>query len=191
MLCRKSQSALEFIMTYGWAILVVIVAVSTLAYFGVLSPDAFLPQACRLPAGISCLDYKVESYRAIVVLQNTRGETITITKIIVSNSDQQCFDNESITLNNNDKAIFTVLQCNNGINGQKFNGNINISFDVEDKLPHTMTGTIRDKVVAGSSVSSQSVCQNAQDSGLCSGLDIVFGAGYQAACCSEYSLCCS
>ena len=35
-----------------------------------------------------------------------------------------------------------------------------------------------------------SICRNAQDNGLCSGLDLVYGDGYQAACCSEHSLCC-
>ena len=34
------------------------------------------------------------------------------------------------------------------------------------------------------------VCQNAKNNGLCAGLDIAYGAGYQAACCSEHSLCC-
>ena len=34
------------------------------------------------------------------------------------------------------------------------------------------------------------VCQNAQNNGLCAGLDIAYGTGYQAACCSEHSLCC-
>lgn len=35
-----------------------------------------------------------------------------------------------------------------------------------------------------------SVCQNAQNSGLCSGLDLAYGEGYQASCCSENNLCC-
>ena len=42
---RKSQAALEFIMTYGWAILVVLVAVGwALIGFGVLSPCKFYPE---------------------------------------------------------------------------------------------------------------------------------------------------
>ena len=41
---RKGQAALEFLMTYGWAILVVLAAIAALAYFGVLSPDRFLPE---------------------------------------------------------------------------------------------------------------------------------------------------
>lgn len=39
----SSDDAMEFLMTYGWAILVVLVAVGSLAYFGVLSPDHFVP----------------------------------------------------------------------------------------------------------------------------------------------------
>lgn len=35
---RKGQAAMEFLMTYGWAILVVLAAIGALAYFGVLSP---------------------------------------------------------------------------------------------------------------------------------------------------------
>ena len=31
-------------MTYGWAILVVLIAIGVLAYFGVLSPERFLPE---------------------------------------------------------------------------------------------------------------------------------------------------
>jgi uncharacterized protein (UPF0333 family) len=38
---RKGQAAMEFLMTYGWAILVVLAAIGALAYFGVLSPDKF------------------------------------------------------------------------------------------------------------------------------------------------------
>ena len=56
-LTKKSQAALEFIMTYGWAILVVLVAIGALAYFGVLSPDQFLPNRCTFPSGIACVDY--------------------------------------------------------------------------------------------------------------------------------------
>jgi|SRR3989344_1656741 len=36
----------------------------------------------------------------------------------------------------------------------------------------------------------QSICQSAQDFGLCFGLDIIYGPGYQTSCCSEHSLCC-
>ncbi|MBD3163915.1 hypothetical protein GF323_01835 [Candidatus Woesearchaeota archaeon] len=53
---KRAQAAMEFLMTYGWAILVVLVAIGALAYFGVLSPERFLPERCDGPAGLTCLD---------------------------------------------------------------------------------------------------------------------------------------
>ena len=34
---KKSQATMEFLMTYGWAILIVLTAIAALVYFGVLS----------------------------------------------------------------------------------------------------------------------------------------------------------
>lgn len=187
---RLSQAALEFLMTYGWAILAVIAAILTLAYFGVLSPDKFLPSKCALPAGLACLDYNVENYKIVLVLQNTQGEPITIDAITVSGNGQQCSDNQTIYVNNEAKAIITISECNNGAEGSKFDGTLNISYTIEGKLSHNMIGTLKAKIVPGSPVSSQSACQNAETNGLCDGLDIVYGIGYKAACCSEHGLCC-
>ena len=39
-------------------------------------------------------------------------------------------------------------------------------------------------------VSDLNMCQNAEDGGLCAGLDIAFGSGYACACCLEHGLCC-
>ena len=55
---KKAQAAMEFLMTYGWAILVVLAAIAALAYFGVLSPDRFLPSKCVFPSGFGCIDFQ-------------------------------------------------------------------------------------------------------------------------------------
>ena len=188
----KAQAAMEFLMTYGWAILVVLAAIASLAYFGVLSPDMFLPQKCYLPAGITCLDYEVGSSRITLVLQNNFGETITINNITAAGiSTTTCSDNGSIILQNNEKAVFTLLGCNNGNIGQKFDGSINVTYTKESGLQHLKQGTLRGKILLYDLISSQIVCQNAESNGLCGGLDIVYGSGYKAACCSEHGLCCS
>ncbi len=188
---KKAQAAMEFLMTYGWAILVVLVAIGALAYFGVLSPDKFLPEKCSLPAGITCLDFNVETSRVILSLQNNFGGTITIDRIEVTKKNNgSCSNTESRLLKNNQKAIIIVLDCNNGNAGEKFKGDINIAYTKEDLVSHAMKGSIIAKVTAGSAVSSSAACQNAQDNGLCAGLDIVYGEGYQATCCSEHGLCC-
>ena len=46
---KKGQAAMDFLMTYGWAIVVVLAAIGALWYFGVLSPNKqpFYPCDCQ------------------------------------------------------------------------------------------------------------------------------------------------
>lgn len=42
---KKGESmAMEFLMTYGWAILASIIAIGVLAYFGVFTPGKYIPE---------------------------------------------------------------------------------------------------------------------------------------------------
>jgi hypothetical protein len=78
---RKAQAAMEFLMTYGWAILVVLVAIGALAYFGVLSPDRFLPEKCTGSSGFECLDkpaIDAEADTVTFVFTNNQGYTIEL-----------------------------------------------------------------------------------------------------------------
>ena len=58
---RKAQSALEFLTTYGWAFLVILIMIGALAYFGVLDPSRFLPDKCLFTTGISCDEGFIDS----------------------------------------------------------------------------------------------------------------------------------
>lgn len=187
----RAQAALEFLMTYGWAIMVVMMAIGSLSYFGILSPDAFLPKKCSLPAGISCLDYEVGSSRITLVLQNNFGETITVSRIDAAKKNNgSCSTADSVTLKSNVKAIFIISGCDNGNNGEKFDGEINITYAKESLLSHKLQGNIRAKIVEGATTTSFTYCQDMENGGLCGGLDVLFGEGYRAACCSEHGLCC-
>src|SRR3989338_8998909 len=179
-------------MTYGWTILVVLAAIASLAYFGVLSQDMFLPQKCSLPAGITCLDYEAGSSRVNLVLQNNFGETISINRIdVAKKGGSSCSNTDPIDLQNNEKLLFVIINCNNGNMGEKFDGDMNITYTKESGLSHLMKGNVRAKIMMYDLISSLNECQNAQDLGLCGGLDTYFGEGYRAACCSEHGLCCS
>lgn len=56
---KKGQAAMEFLMTYGWAILVVLAAIGALAYFGVLSPQNLLPERTTFQAPLPNIDTAV------------------------------------------------------------------------------------------------------------------------------------
>ncbi|MBI2550095.1 hypothetical protein HYV83_02840, partial [Candidatus Woesearchaeota archaeon] len=83
---RKSgQAAMEFLMTYGWAILVVLVVIGALSYFGVLSPATLLPEKCTFPVSVSCTDFSVLGTGGLtLVLQNGAGRDMIIQGITAS-----------------------------------------------------------------------------------------------------------
>ncbi|MFH1399821.1 MAG: hypothetical protein ABIG95_06980 [Candidatus Woesearchaeota archaeon] len=83
---RKAQAAMEFLMTYGWAILVVLVVIGALAYFGVLNPQRLLPPRCTFPTGLTCRDYVVHenSSNMIISLSNAMGKSINIVSVIAN-----------------------------------------------------------------------------------------------------------
>ncbi|MBI3036446.1 hypothetical protein HYY73_01640 [Candidatus Woesearchaeota archaeon] len=78
---RKGQAAMEFLMTYGWAILVVLVVIGALSYFGVLSPSTLLPEKCTFPVSISCTDHEVSGISITLILQNGAGRDMLITRV--------------------------------------------------------------------------------------------------------------
>ena len=50
----KSQASLEFLTTYAWAFLAIMIALGALYYFGVLDFAKFLPQECSFPSQFEC-----------------------------------------------------------------------------------------------------------------------------------------
>jgi len=139
---KKSQAALEFLMTYGWAILVVLVAVGALAYFGVLSPDKFLPAKCTLPSGIACIDHKATAASLVIVLQNSLGFDVTLDSI----SADQCTKQTNLgTLANGATTGQLALTCVN--TGSKYSGTLNVTYTVADTgVQHVSKGQITTKI---------------------------------------------
>lgn len=83
---RRGQAALEFLSTYGWAILIVLVMIGALSYFGITNPTRYLPDKCIFTTGINCEDYIVQQNAAnnLVLrfnLANGLGEAITVTTV--------------------------------------------------------------------------------------------------------------
>ena len=141
---KRGQAATEFLMTYGWAILVVMVAVSALAYFGVLSPDQFLPEKCTMPPGISCVDYKITESDVQVFLQNSMGYDITITSINVTDKSG-CVNSTDYDLVNGAEVLYTI-SCS-GTTGEKFKSDIKVSYvNSATNISHSKLGNIVAKV---------------------------------------------
>ena len=149
---KKGQAALEFLMTYGWAILVVLAAIGALAYFGVLSPDRFLPEKCTLPSGIACLDFNWHATDGFtIVIQNAQGFDMATTSITLNGTDcSGTFavvaggpgdDDAALVDGEKENYRLTNAGCI-GLSG-KYKGELSVSYtNQQTGLTHTKSGEL-------------------------------------------------
>jgi hypothetical protein len=79
---RKGQTAMEYLMTYGWAILIIMVVVAVLFYLGVFNLGSTISQ-CTFPPGFTCVANKLQAGTAKLYLKigQGTGHNIMITGI--------------------------------------------------------------------------------------------------------------
>ena len=82
----RGQAALEFLTTYGWAFLLILIMIGTLAYFGILSPGKLLPNRCNMGSEFQCVDFQIDATANgfKLKLKSNVGEPITVSKITLS-----------------------------------------------------------------------------------------------------------
>ena len=153
MLKKRAQAAMEFLMTYGWAILVVLVAIGALAYFGILNPDRFLPSRCTLPSGIACVDHEVTDVfgpgngELYIVIKNGLGYDINTVGIAASGCTSGT--TQSLIRNEANPVILTATGCTVK-SGEKYSGDINITYTNSGSgLTHVSRGTLSTRVRSG------------------------------------------
>ncbi len=161
---KRGQAALEFLMTYAWAILVVIIIIGALAYFGVLSPDTLVPDKCTFSTGLACKDfsytYTASNANITLLLTNGLGKTINVNmlnftseQIQGGNDPTACGMSYSpaIQIENGNTGILNVTgsNCIPTDKGGKIRvkGKLTYSFTNTGSLPHTVEGELFTKPV--------------------------------------------
>ena len=140
---KRAQAAMEFLMTYGWAILVVLAAIAALAYFGVLSPEKFLPEKCILEPGLTCVSSKITPTSSTLFITNGLGRTITITSVTVD----ACSGTFTAQMQSGNTTSFSLSGCDNGPAKDKFKGDITLKYTEKDtSLDKTAYGNIVTKI---------------------------------------------
>ncbi len=145
---RKAQAAMEFLMTYGWAILVVLAAIGALAYFGIFNFS--LPTKCEL-TGFGCSDVVATSTGTTVdvYMTNTLGYDIGVDAgdLTISTGTGDCTwpaadqtwsngADETLSFDNTDGCIAGTEQA-----GAVFKADIEVIYEnLNNGATHTKTG---------------------------------------------------
>ncbi|MDP4039781.1 MAG: hypothetical protein Q8P57_04345 [Candidatus Pacearchaeota archaeon] len=84
---RKGQAAMEFLMTYGWAILGAIIVIGVLVYLGIFSPSTpeFILTSTNFYAESFQLGVSEGVSELAIELRNTGAKTATISSISIEN----------------------------------------------------------------------------------------------------------
>jgi len=152
---------MEFLMTYGWAILVVLAAIGALAYFGILSPSKFLPSSFTMSGGLSAGEYKFSPTDELTVgIINNMGTGITIKEVYFTTSASSainCTGTSTGTVANSTangvKNVYTLAvttTCSDGTGfidadsvGKKVKGTVSVVYSKDgETIDHTATGDL-------------------------------------------------
>ncbi len=85
---KSGQAAMEFLMTYGWALLIVLVAIAVLAAMGVFSGARFGATICLLQPAFSCDGVVRNNGEVQVQLTQGTGTDLNTFSLWLSNSRQ-------------------------------------------------------------------------------------------------------
>ncbi len=165
---RKAQAAMEYLITYGWAVLVMLIVVGVLFYLGIFSPHTIMTCTFQNP-GFSCAAYKLTSNSGgeggiILDLGQSTGRDIKVVGFnCTTASSFTVIDFNGVTANNvtvptgghaplnGTAAAMKPLPCykNDGSMlgtadaGSYYKGKLYIHYwDLETNLDHKVTGDI-------------------------------------------------
>lgn len=163
----RSQAALEFLTTYAWAFLVIMITVGSLYYFGVFDFGKFLPQKCMFTSQFECLDYSLAGSSPYGELDDTirfklvnnLGEKINVNSIDIASEGVNSLECASPSplpgWQPGDEHDFIFTNCENGVflEGQRIEAIITMIYcapatngclDVPPNplVLHTITGKI-------------------------------------------------
>ena len=90
---KPAQYSFEFIMTYGWAFLIITVMLAAIYAYGFLDLSGVLPEKCEFFGQVECTDYQLSSAGAnvsIVVLNNFNADLVILNATATGNPDTFC-----------------------------------------------------------------------------------------------------
>ena len=132
---EKGQAAIEFLLTYGWVILVVIIAIGALLYFGFLSPETFGQEQCEIVPGLDCEDVRATGNELTLIIENNLGQDVFIQKI--NDPEGKCSLEEGKEIKNGEQETFVISNCKYGSKGDRLKTEVDFEYQSSTGFDHT------------------------------------------------------
>jgi len=140
---KKGQGAMEYLMTYGWAILVVIIVGVVLSYMGVFNPGGGTAKSWSGFSDVRPNDWscKTASDELSLVLINGAGQQVT-NVTIGSTTCASSLAAGKTTVCTVQAGTDTTGSCANVNAGERFEDQVTISYTTASGLSHSSTGSV-------------------------------------------------
>jgi hypothetical protein len=155
----KLQSAVEYLVTYGWAIIIIAIVLAMVYELGYFNPSAFTNNQCIFPADFSCTYSQLsQTGNLLITLEQETGTAVnvtalgcnqnsSITNMVAYSGANQIYLPTGATVNVTMTCYNTHNAIYSGSVGNLFNGYILINYtSSETAFPHTQVGTLVQKV---------------------------------------------
>ncbi|MDD5317115.1 MAG: hypothetical protein PHF51_00075 [Candidatus ainarchaeum sp.] len=151
----RGQTALEFLMTYGWALAILMAVIALFVYIGLGRLPALSPNQCSLPNALSCAGYKIsEGGEITLVLAQNTGYDITVTAFGCNETNATPFDLPAPVLvpNGGSANLAGLHACGKAdggwiSGGEYYSGKLAVEYqEPATGISHSVTGAISYRV---------------------------------------------
>lgn len=147
---KKGQAGLDFLMTYGWALLVIVLVVAALFALGVFDIGSFLGSRTSGFSQIGIVGWNLDSAGTLTVMfENHAGKTVTLTNVTAVYQGQNLAYNTPVTLANGKRSNTLTVGTYPSVDpvGSTYNVEMQINYDDPDtSFSYTDSGTITGKI---------------------------------------------
>ncbi|MGC8851252.1 MAG: hypothetical protein ACP5O3_03445 [Candidatus Micrarchaeia archaeon] len=121
---ERGQQALEYLVTYGWAILVIVIIAAVLWYFGVFNPSKWAAEKqCGGFSSFSCNEFKLSASASnasgtgfsVIVLGNKQGRAVSNVTLVAVTSEAGVVVGGGINPANDAIRNTTPMPCTNNL----------------------------------------------------------------------------
>ncbi len=147
---KKGQAGLDFLMTYGWALLVVVLVVAALFALGIFDIGSFLGSRTSGFSQIGIVGWNLDSGGTLsVMFENHAGKTVSITNVTATYKGESVAYNTPVTLANGKRSATLALGTFTSPDpiGSTYNVEMEIRYnDPDTGFDYTDSGTLTGQI---------------------------------------------
>jgi len=149
MVMKKGQAALDFLMTYGWAIALVVIVAAALFALGVFDVSNFIGTKAAGFAGVTVSAWQMTTGGTLTMkLSNQVGQRVNITGVGVTVGTSSATVNGTVGFLNTGDTTSTLTTAANALGTQSgYTAKVVINYTDSSGFQSSSTGTLTGKAV--------------------------------------------